>query len=223
MPLLPDPHAARIAFFKNRIALWDSNAVPIGTTTAAVTALGAAAAAAAAALAAQETARDAAKAATLDLRLAVRNMTNQGMAIVEQVRTKSRSAGDGVYALANLPAPALPAPKGDPGTPYDFKAELYQDGTLGLTFKCDNPAGGTIYQVYRRSAAGAEFAYVGGNGARKFVDTAIPPGVTQLTYQVQAVRSTAVGNFAQFNVNFGTATGGVATASIAETPMKLAA
>jgi hypothetical protein len=39
-----------------------------------------------------------------------------------------------------------------------------------------------------------------------------------VTYQIQAVRSTAVGPWAQFNVNFGVSSGGAMTASVTEQP-----
>lgn len=79
------------------------------------------------------------------------------------------------------------------------------------------PAGvaGDIYQVFRRTTAGGEFTYLGGAGEKKLADTTIPAGTTALTYQIQGVRSTAVGPWAQFNVTFGTTTGGGATASVA--------
>ena len=65
---------------------------------------------------------------------------------------------------------------------------------------------GTIYQVSRRTGAtgaGGAFVAVGGTGTRSFVDPTVPAGAAAVTYQIQAVRSTAVGPWAQFNVNFG--------------------
>lgn len=225
MPLLPEQHAARIAFFQNRTSLWNTNAIAIGTTAAAVTALGTAATSAASALATQGVAQDAAKAATLNLKLAMNNLTNLGMAIVEQVRTKARSAGDGVYALANLPEPATPSPRSNPGTPFDFKVELLGDGSIDVAFKCENAGGGTMYQVYRKLAGQPDtsFTYIGGSGQRKFLDDSIPAGSVSVVYQVQAVRSTAIGNFAQFIVNFGKSAAGATTATLGETMVKLAA
>jgi hypothetical protein len=62
-----------------------------------------------------------------------------------------------------------------------------------------------------------EFEYLGGSGAKEFIDATIPAGETALTYQIQAVRSTAVGLWATFNVNFGTNSAGGATTSVTET------
>lgn len=223
MGLLPEQYAARIAFFKNRIATWTAEATNIGTTTGAVTALQTAVTAAETALADQQTAQDAAKSATIDLRLALDTMDNLGMGIVEQVRTKSRTAGEGVYALADLPAPATPAPKAPPGKPTDLGVELEADGTLNLGWKCPNPAGtsGTTYQVFRRDTPTAEYAYLGTAGERKFVDATVPAGSSEITYKIRGIRSTAAGPWATFNVVFGVGGSGAITASV--TSPKIAA
>ena len=118
----------------------------------------------------------------------------------------------------------VPSPVPAPGTPGSFKVTLGGDGSLDLTWKCNNPAGssGTIYQVFRRTTAEGEFEYLGGSGSKSFLDTTVPAGATAVTYKIQAVRSTAVGPWAQFNVNFGTSGGGggaaMMTASVGETP-----
>ncbi|HEV2295585.1 MAG TPA: hypothetical protein VGR35_17180 [Tepidisphaeraceae bacterium] len=128
-----------------------------------------------------------------------------------------------VYDLAQIPAPALPTPVTTLGMPANFTATLDQSGALTLKWKCASPrASGTVYQVWRRTTPAGEFTYLGGVGDKKDVDAAIPAGYSQVTYQIQAVRSTAVGPWAQFNVNFGVSTGGAMTASVELAP-KMAA
>ena len=120
----------------------------------------------------------------------------------------------------------LASPVPPPGTPTAIRATLGGDGSLTLAWKCNNPRGasGTMYQVYRRATAAGEFTYLGGAGEKKFVDATIPAGAAQVTYQIQAVRSTAVGPWAQFNVNFGAVAGGGETAAaVGEKSPKLAA
>ncbi|HEV7298375.1 MAG TPA: hypothetical protein VGN72_03350 [Tepidisphaeraceae bacterium] len=115
-------------------------------------------------------------------------------------------------------SPALP-----PGSPESFKAELGADGSLQLKWKCANRgAGGTMYQVWRRVGATGPVEYCGGVGQKSFVDATLPPGTSTVMYQVQAVRSTAVGPFSQFNVNFAIG-GGSATVSAVQQSPKLAA
>jgi hypothetical protein len=101
------------------------------------------------------------------------------------------------------------SPVPPPGTPFKFSVALAGDGSLTLTWKCDNPKGstGTIYQVWRRIAgpvSTGELTYLGVTGKKLFVDSTIPAGAAQITYEIQAVRSTSVGEFAQYTVSFGT-------------------
>jgi len=120
----------------------------------------------------------------------------------------------------------VPAPKPAPGTPGQFRVELFADGTIEVGWKCQNPAGagGTMYQIWRRIGASGEFTYLGGTGNKKWHDQTIPAGSSQVTYKIQAVRSTAAGAWVECNVNFGVSTSGQMTASVTEgTPVQLAA
>ena len=115
----------------------------------------------------------------------------------------------------------IPSPMPPPGTPYQLKVELLPNGSLKLKWKCNNPAGstGTLYHVYRKvGTAPGEFTFIGGSGARTFVDGTVPSGVPTIVYQVQAARTTAVGDAAEFVVNFGVGASGSMTASVDESP-----
>jgi hypothetical protein len=225
MSVVPADIVGKIQFYEDHNAPWTTNAVAIGTTSTEVTALGTKTTAARAALLAQQTAQNAAKAATLTLHLAVDAMTNAGSDIIKKVRAKAATDGNGVYALASIPAPALPSPVPAPGTPSDFVATLNPDGSVKLTWKCANPAGatGTIYQLSRKTGATGTFAAVGVSGTRSFIDATVPAAVASVTYQIIAVRSTAVGVAAQFIVNFGVSGAGEMVASVVQSQPKLAA
>jgi hypothetical protein len=226
MGLLPEGNAARITWFQSRIAIWTSNSLVIGTTAATVADVDAKATAAADALAAQETAQNAAKAATQTLLDAMAALTNSGNIVIDQVRTKARTAGAGVYPLANIPAPAKGTPKPPPGQPTDLKVTLDATGGLGLSWKCVNPPGarGTTYNVFRRIGAAGEFTYLGGSGVKELVDETVPAGAALVMYKIQAVRSTAVGPWNTFNVFLGVDTGGAAmVTSVVATTSKMAA
>ncbi len=231
MSVVPGKAIDKVQFYETHITPWAANAVAIGTTAALVTDLTTKTTAARAAYGAQQSVQAAARAATLSLEAAVAAMGSAGAAIINQIRAKAASAGDGVYALAQIPAPATPTPVGTPGTPTGFSASLGADGALGLKWKCVNPVGsvGTIYQVWRRingagtGGASVDFAYLGGSGMKRFTDSTVPAGSAAVTYQVQAVRSTAVGPWAQFNVNFGVSGGGSMTASVEPMAMRRAA
>jgi hypothetical protein len=127
----------------------------------------------------------------------------------------------GVKVVSSARAPTAP-----PGPLSNFSAGINADGSLTIKWKSDNPvnASGTIYQVWRRIDLG-EFVYLGGTGAKMFTDYTIPVGASNLTYKLQAVRSTAIGPWATFNVTFGMGVGaGANGVKITETPAaKLAA
>ena len=229
MGVMPTSKVGKIEFCENHITPWTTNAVAIGTTAGAVTALGTLTTAARAAFNAQQVAFDAARDATNNFNLAVAAMNNAAVDIIKQVRAKAATAGNGVYSLASIPVPATPSPIAPPGQPFEFKVILDSSGALQLKWKCNNPAGstGTIYQVWRRIGGSGEFIYQGGTGTRDFIDATVPAGSAQVTYQIQGVRSTTVGPWAQFNVNFGVsggAGGGMMIASVTEgKPAKIAA
>jgi hypothetical protein len=227
MPVIPVDKVGKIEFCENHTAPWNLNAVAIGTTTTAVTDLTTKTTAARAAYGAQQAAQSAAKAATNTFNMAVEAMAVAAADIIKQVRVKASTAGDSVYSLAQIPAPAAPTPTGPLGKPSDFTVELDQTGALNLKWKNTNPQGatGAVYQIWRRIGATGELAYLGGVGGKQYTDSDVPAGSSQVQYQIQAVRSTSVGPFALFVVNFGVSSGGGATvASVEETtPTKIAA
>ena len=53
---------------------------------------------------------------------------------------------------------------------------------------------------------------------RRFVDLTVPAGVPSVMYQIQGVRSTSVGDAAEFIVNFGTTSAGGMTVASVGTP-----
>lgn len=229
MSVVPDKQVQKIEFYENHIDPFTTNAVAIGTTAAACTDLATKTATARTKLTAAQVARDAAKDATLELKVAIDAMDIAGAGIIKQVRVKAETTGNpGVYALASIPAPATPTSVGAPGLPYQPKVTLKPNGSIELKWKCNNPAGctGVIYQVYRKVEATDAYEYLGGTGDKKFVDLTVPSGVSSVTYQVQGTRSTSVGDAADFIVNFGTGTGTTTVTALATPsgkPAKIAA
>ena len=216
MPIVPVQTTAKIEFYENHVTPWNANAVAIGTTVAAVTDLDTKTQAARAAFNAQQAAQQAAKSTTIDLKLAMAAMADAGADIIKQIRAQGAIVGDSVYSLAEIPAPAIPSPKPPPGTAYQLSVLLNGDGSLNLGWRCDNPPGtsGTIYQIFRQVGGTGDFTYLGGVGEKRFVDETVPGGASFVTYKIQAVRSTAVGMWNTFNVQFGTNAGGMMTAMV---------
>lgn len=91
---------------------------------------------------------------------------------------------------------------GLPGTPSEFRVELSAIGSITIFWKCTNPTAGTMYEVYRTIGDGTE-TYLATVGKKHFEDMTVPAGSSRVMYRVRAVRSTATGEWASFNVNFG--------------------
>ena len=116
-----------------------------------------------------------------------------------------------------------PSPPGNPGTANRLKVLLTAMGALDLSWKCTNPTGGTMYQVFRKIGT-AEPLYLGGSGDKKFSDATLPAGTANVTYMIQAVRSSGVGAWADFNVKIGVSGTSPIVAATAHTDLvKLAA
>jgi hypothetical protein len=216
MPIVPKKPAERVAFYASKITGWTTNAVAVGTTSAAVTDLGTKVTSAQAKIAAALAAKELAKNAVADADLAVKDMAHAGAAIIQQIKAKAAVSGLSIYVLAQIPAPATPTPVPPPGTPVNFKAALNPDGSLKLTWKCPNPPGapGTIYQVARRIGASGAFLPLTSVGTRSLTDDTVPAGTASVTYRITAVRSTSIGLAAEFTVNFGTGVTGEMVASV---------
>jgi hypothetical protein len=217
--IIPKAIQDKIAFFESHLATWATEATNIGTTAAAVTDLQTKTASARSGYNDQQEAHDIAKSKTAAMRQAVDAMVLAGSDIIKQIKTKAALSGDSIYTLANIPAPATPSPVPPPGTPFQMKVALYPDGSIQLAWKCNNPVGsvGTLYNVFRQLGGAGDFVFIGGVGQRDFVDATIPAGTSMVVYKIQAVRSSAIGVAGEFNVKFGSTSGGAMTASVVET------
>lgn len=210
MAIVPDDRLGKLEFYESHLTPWGASATAIGLTSAKVTALATKVEDCRKAYSAQQDAQNAAKAATQAFYDSVRDMHNapgMGADMIETIKTFARTSDNpAVYTLAQIPPPQAPGTVPPPGTPFDFKLGLLQDGSLELTWKCDNPPGsvGTIYEVRRKATGAASpWIFVGATGIKEFVDDALPTTGSPWTYQITAVRSTARGNPAEVTVKFG--------------------
>ena len=221
MSTVPNKKVERIGYYEDREDLWETNAVPMGSSTTTVADWKAKVAAARAKYQAFKIASDTAKSLYIEFMTSYDAMSTSGASIIDQVRAKAKIDGNDIYALANVAAPAPYTPKGPPGAPNEFKAALGGNGAVELSWKCKNPPGtsGTMYQIYRRTSDVGPFTFLGGSGSRKFIDNSLPAGTTVITYMIQAMRSTSVGPWVQFNVNFGLVNGGPASVAVSEGKM----
>lgn len=228
MPTVPETNAARLTFYATHVPVWTANAAALGLDPAQVAALSALVGAARQATADAMAARNAARAATAAMNEAMRAMhadPGAGADIISAIRTHAQATGDeGVYTLAQIPAPAEPSPIGPPGRPTDFDVELVPaNGALILKWKCPNPRGaeGTMYTVERQIGNG-QVVRLDTVGTKSFTDAALPAGAVGtpggVTYRVTAVRSTKRGEPGGITVNVGRHGVGWAPASAADAP-----
>jgi hypothetical protein len=138
----------------------------------------------------------------------------------------------GVYAAADLPMPAEPAPLPPPALPTNVGVTLDAvSGAVTLRWKAANPAGssGTTYVVRRKLPADAAPVFLGTSGAKRFTDSTLPAGTPGCTYFIRGERSGVAGPEAGVMVNFGVAGGAPILLSVAAAPaagesgMKMAA
>lgn len=224
MAVVPEKRLEKVQFYENHIDPFTTNATAIGITSAEATDLQTKTEAARDAYNTQQTTLQAAKTATEAFYNAVDAMNTAGAALIKKIRAKAQATGDmNVYTLSEIPAPPVPSPVGDLGMPTDFTCEVnLATGTLDTSWKCSNPRGatGVVYQIWRRIGMEGDFSYLGGVGAKKYSDDTVPAGTACVQYQIQAVRSTSVGPFALFTVNYGA---GSSTSVEEGKPAKLAA
>lgn len=218
MGIVPATFLGRITFYEAHIPVWSSAPSSIGLLAADCTALQTLITNARKAYDAQQAALNAAKGATTAMHNAVEAMTTLGAIDIAKIKNYADSTGNkDVYSKAEIPMPASPSPIGPPGTPTDFVVTLLQSGAVNLKWKCSNPAGatGTMYEVERKIGSGA-FTLLGSEGSKSFTDVTLPAGGGGglVTYQITAVRSTASGMPAQFNVNFGVGGDGMMFATV---------
>jgi hypothetical protein len=217
MPVVSYKDLEAIQQFENWVPVWTTNAVAIGTTAAAVTAMDLRVKAARDGYTAQQAAKMAAKTATNSFHDNVEFMRAAGADIIRQIRTQAEVTNTPhVYNLAQVPPPAPPSPAPLPGQPTNFSVGLTGSGGILLTWKSTNssPSTGAYFTVRRRLAGENAFTVAGGTGSKSFVDDTVPFGTNLVTYLVQGFKGQAAGpESEQLTVQFGVGgSGSTATA-----------
>src|SRR4051794_27775228 len=137
MSLIPKTKIGKIQFYTAKITPWSSNAIAIGTSSAAVTDLQTKLTAAQTKLDAQIAAEAAFRTAVGAADAAVATLALAGADIIKAIRAKAAAVGGNtVYELAEIPAPSNPTPVNTLGKATDFVVTLSESGALELTWKC---------------------------------------------------------------------------------------
>ncbi|MFI4916016.1 MAG: hypothetical protein ACIAS6_05855 [Phycisphaerales bacterium JB060] len=208
MSTIPQSYPDAIDWTIDHLANWPADPTTIGLDEARILELTALKDAAAAALANARQLDEDKKAAYAAYHAAGRAMRDYASQSVGLIRgfAKASDNPSAIYSLAQIPAPADPAPAPTPGKPTDYKVRLLDDGSLEVTFECDNEGANAVsYEVRRRdgTAQSAPFQFIKNAGERRFVDDTIPYGTSTVVYRVVAFRTTGRGDPAIFMVTFG--------------------
>ena len=220
MSIIPKTVIGQVEFCEQHANLWVINYAAIGLTNGQSEAFKTLA----------ENARiayEAAQSAKLTYRAAV---TNQNAAIaaavggvggasdmIRFIKAFAENSGDAntVYAKAQIPPPAIPAPIPAPGKPENFNVALQPDGSVTLSWDSTNSAasGGAFFSVSRKLPGQSAFTVIGGapgstteSRRMSFTDSSIPTSAAQTgaQYIVQGRRGTLMGQMSDaITVQFG--------------------
>lgn len=200
MPIVPHTLREAIDFCLSHATVWQNNAALLGLSAPQAASFKTATLAADAAFSAREGAAQAARAATVTQASAVAGMRTSAADTLRAIKAfaEAQANPDAVYAIAQIPPPAVPSPRPAPGQPTDFKVSLNPGGSITLKWKCPNPPGttGTVYHVSRRiGGAESPLTDLGVVGVRTYTDDTVPSsaGGMGVVYIVQAQRAELVG------------------------------
>ncbi|HYE62997.1 MAG TPA: fibronectin type III domain-containing protein [Phycisphaerales bacterium] len=191
--------------------LWVLNQAQIGLSAPQVQAFKTVADAFIAAEAAAVKAREAAKAATLELNDAMAAVRTLGGGYINLIRAYAETTNNNqVYVLSGVDPVSPPGPQPIPNAPTNFSATVTPEGWIVVSWKASQPASGVQYRVQRRINGEANFTLVGTVGSvKKYEDKTLPFGVDRVDYIVTPVRNNIVGPSGNtFSLQFGVGGGG---------------
>jgi hypothetical protein len=230
MGVIPTKIAEEITFGETHAPVWFAGPTAIGLTAAQCTAINAAVTAARKAFSDAQSARDASKAATNNLKIKMSSMHTLLADAVQAIRLFAESTSNpNVYTLANIDPPSPPTPAPPPMQPVELGAQIIPGGILRITFKAtDTAQGATTYLVSRKLASESRFTVIGSAGSSRstggaslprgfkfFDDVTLPSGSNNMQYMVQGQRGSVFGLPSQtFTVTIGVDAGGGAVATL---------
>ncbi len=206
MSVLPKDRLQLIQFCETHIPVWESTPTAIGLTAAQVTALNDLTNGAREAYNQAQSARAASKAATTAYNNEVASMRSKAADLVRQIKAYAQLQNnpDTIYAIAQIPPPAAPAPVPAPGVPEKIEVTLESTGAVTLSWEAVNAAAssGAFFTVARKLPGQSVFTSIGGapgstSESRRmtFTDNTVPTSAAGVgvQYVIQGQRGTTVG------------------------------
>ncbi len=193
MAILPDSREQMVQFFEAHIPVWAKDPPSIGLTAAQIVDLDSRITAARAALTAQTAAINTKLAATEVMHTQTSDLRGFGSDLVKVIKAFAESTDDpGVYAAAEIPAPAPPTPAGPPDMPTDVTATLDNFGQVKVEWK-GSRAFNTQFILQRQlvpvGGSPTAWTYAGSSATNDYTDNALPTGYASASYRVYAQRS----------------------------------
>lgn len=236
MAILGNSIIDNIEFCEAHAPVWAANVAGLGITQAQAAALTAATEEARVAYDSALKAREASKAATVEMKSEASQMKVVAASLLRSIKTyaEQQANPDAVYALAQIPPPAEPAPLPLPGKPTNIVVTLLSTGAVQLTWDAENAAAssGVFFNVFRKLPGQTNFTPIGGTSGSTsvsrrmtFVDGTVPTSAAAsgVQYVMQGIRGTQQGLLSDaITVQFGTDTPGGLSVQGAE-GIKLAA
>lgn len=238
MAVLPESRLEQIEFCETHWPVWEA-APPatIGLTAAQVTALKVATEQARTSFSAAQSAREAAKAATMVYYTHTATMRNLVSDDIRQIKAFAELQANPatVYAAAQIPEPAAPTPAAAPGKPTNIAINLEPSGAVTLTWEATDAAasGGAFFNIFRKLPGQTSFVPVGGapgstTEARRmsFTDFTVPTSAAGAgaQYIIQGRRGSLSGEPSDaLIVQFGVDDGGGFSVQGGEAGLKMAA
>ncbi|UYV13786.1 MAG: hypothetical protein NCW75_05750 [Phycisphaera sp.] len=196
MSTIEQTQQGTLDFFNQRIAAWTASATELTLTAEDTAAL-------AALLADAETKFDEAKEGWNEYRAkvdaqdeAIGALYEFGSLLVQQIRVAAKKDGTNqLYQLAQIDPPKPATPRTEAPIPTDLRTTNTTSGDIELSFK-GSKAGGAVFEVQRQlrevgQQPGA-WGYVATIGEKRYVDTAVPSGLAQISYRVRTQLTTGV-------------------------------
>ena len=189
-------------------ALWNTNAVAIGLTSAQTLSFATTLINARADFTSVETIRTESKTTTQDWYTASNGIRDAASGMIAAIKgfADNSATPTAILALAGLTPTDPRQPAAPPQQASILNAVLGGDGSVTINFQGNGPIG-TVWQVSRKLPSETGFSFIGNADAstKSFTDGTVPAGIVSADYQVQGIRGSVTGPVSfGFNVKFGT-------------------
>ncbi len=204
MALVPNTIDGKLSFYHTHAAQWVTKAVAIGLTSSQATAFKTLVDAVAEGKSVADAARDLSKQRTAEQNSGLDVMSQQGAAIIEQIRAYAAANNDPQVLMdAQIPPISPPTPLGPPIVPTTINAVMNASGVVSVKWKAAPPSP-QYYQLQRQLNGTGDYVILATQNGKEYSDAALPTGTTSAIYRVFGYRGAVLSNtFASIAMTFG--------------------